>query len=419
MPPAILRPPAALNADLERTIVYLRKAQKDLRDRQEELRVLHEQMSASQARYRDLFDAAPIGYLITDLSSRIVESNRIASRMLAVSSSGIRGQRFEHFVALAERPRVLAQLSRCRRGRPVRPMEVHLRRENAGVIPTQVALLRAKISSRSKAEMRIIIVDLTDLKSAQAALEASRQTLERRVEERTRELTRLNHELASEIARRTQLEGQLLEISERERRRFGQDLHDETCQAITGHALELATLSQRLVNEGVELAPEFRKLAGKLNQLAENARRIAHSLHPVALGGGLVAALEDLAIATSQKLRCILRAQDPQVALSPEVELALYRIAQEALTNTVKHSDATRVVVRLQRSARRIALSIEDNGVGLPQPMPEKPSGMSLDILGYRARSIGAQLTIESVPQGGVRVTCHLPNSALGGNGAT
>jgi PAS domain S-box-containing protein len=395
---------------VEKVIDYLRKAQGQLRERHEKMRLIQEELRQSCRRYRDLFDAAPVGYVTANLSGRILESNRVAEAMLG-HEQVLRGHLFEHFISLDDRPAFATHFRRCRRGLAMRPFEVALRRQSGTTFPAQVRLLRSQAFVEDVDELRIIIVDLTEMKAIQEELEVSKRHLELRVETRTRELTRINDELETEIARRQRLEGELLEISERERRRFGQDLHDETCQALTGHAMELATLSQRL--KDTESAPELQRLAVRLNQLVENTRRIAHGLHPVCLSGGLSAALEELATQYSPKIPCDLHIEDLGITLSSEMELSLYRIAQEALTNTVKHAQASRVVVRLHRNGTRIVLSIQDNGVGLPKPMPENPGGMGLDILSYRARSMGAQLTIESLKKGGVRVTCHLPISAI------
>lgn len=394
------------------SVSYLLKAQHKLRERQQKLRAIHREMAESLQRYRDLFAAAPIGYITADINGRIIESNQVATTMLA-GSQILRGHLFEHFISTKDRDKFLEQFSRCRRGLPMSPIEVTLHRQSGVTFPAQVRLQRRQGPLEAGDALRIILVDVAELKAAQKELEASKRNLEQRVEARTRELTRINEELASEIARRQRLEGELLEISERERRRFGQDLHDETCQALTGHAMELATLSQRLKNTGSELAPGLQHLAIKLNQLVHHTRQIAHGLHPVCLSGGLSAALEELVTQYSPKVQCHLRAENLGLTLPADAELSLYRIAQEALNNTVKHAQASRADIRLHRNGTRIVLSIEDNGVGLPKPMPANPGGMGLDILGYRARSIGAHLTIESLTKGGVRVTCHLPLSAI------
>jgi PAS domain S-box-containing protein len=395
---------------VEKAIDYLRKAQGQLRERHGKMVLAQEELKKACHRYRDLFDAAPVGYVTANLAGRIIESNRIAEAMLG-HEQVLRGHAFEHFIALDDRPTFSKHFRRCRRGLSMRPFEVTLRRQSGETFPAQIRLLRSKAFADAGDELRIIIFDLAELKAVQTELETSKRLLEQRVEKRTRELTRSNAELENEIARRQRLEGELLEISERERRRFGQDLHDETCQALTGHAMELATLSQRLKN--TESAPDLQRLAVKLNQLVENTRQIAHGLHPVCLSGGLRAALEDLATQYSPKVSCDVHVANLAITLSSEMELSLYRIAQEALTNTVKHARASHAVVRLHRNGTRIVLTIEDNGIGLPKPMPAKPGGMGLDILGYRARSIGAHLTIESLTKGGVRVTCHLPISAI------
>jgi hypothetical protein len=291
-----------------------------------------------------------------------------------------------------------------------------LRRMSGHLFPAQLRLLRSKLPDEEGAlELKIVIVDLTELKETQHALEMAKQTLELRVEARTQELSRLNTDLAAEVDRRMQLEGQLLEISERERRRFGQDLHDETCQALSGFAMELKTLSKRVENGDPGVVPPLHQLALSLNDLVDKTRRIARGLHPVALAGGLSEALNELAANTSPKLHSVFRGDGRALPLTPEVELALYRIAQEAMTNVLKHANATQAVIRLDRHRTRVVLSVEDNGDGLPPEMPvaQNGGGMGLDILGYRARSIGAQLAVENLPRGGVRVACHLPMSAM------
>lgn len=251
------------------------------------------------------------------------------------------------------------------------------------------------------------------LLSEMEALRRAQEELERRVAERTAELRQANADLSAEIEQRARLESQLLAVSEHEKRRFGQALHDETCQSLAGLAMHAAVLARRLKKDGEETAPELKMLAAKLNELVEGTRRIAHGLHPVGLGGGLAPALEELVEMAGAKVRCTLQAAEGG-ALPAVVELALYRIAQEALDNALEHSKATRVCVRLRRG-RQVVLTIEDNGVGLTPRQLQAPAGragMGLDIMGYRAHTIGAQLAVENLPAGGLRVSCLLAEEA-------
>jgi PAS domain S-box-containing protein len=416
MPPGSKKKSAdnSLVTDLRRTIEFFQRAQKELRDRQLEMREMHQKMHNALVRYRNLFESAPVGYVIVNAASRILECNRVAAAMLG-RPSVLQGQHFLNFVPTPHRRRFQEYLAACWVGKMSGSFEIDLFRGFPDTFPAQIALAKADSVGTALRDIRITIVDLTELKMAQAALEKAKSHVERQVEKRTRELRRSNERLAEEVALRTRVERQLLEITERERRRFGQDLHDETCQSLTGLALEFSALSGRMKKDGVKMAPRFQHLAESLNTLVENSRAIARGLHPVCLGGGLLAALEELTNDVSRKVPCIFDGSLPGVTLPSEVELALYRIVQEALNNAVKHAHATRARVRLRRNLRSLSLVIEDDGVGLPEKAMEGTKGMGLNILQYRARSIGAELRVENLPRKGVKVACELPFSVLPG----
>jgi PAS domain S-box-containing protein len=400
-----------IDVDLQNTIEFLKKAQLELRERHQQMRALHEKTRVAWRRYRNLFEAAPIGYVITDARGRIMECNRMAAEMLG-DPGLMQGQPFWNFVALPERFEFRERFDGCRHGRQPR-FETRLLRSLKDSFPVQLALARSRDADSEMTDIRITLVDLSELKAVQAALERAKAHVEEQVEKRTRELQRSNEALAAEVARRTHVERQLLEITERERRRFGQDLHDETCQALTGLALEFAAFAGRLEKEGVQTPPNFRHLAHSLSALVENSRAIARGLHPVCLSGGLLAALEELTKDASRKVPCTFKGSLPGLKLPPEVELSLYRIAQEALNNTAKHANASTAAVRLWRNARSLHLTIEDDGEGLPEDTKRRRKGMGLDILNYRARSIGAEVMVANRPKGGVKVSCDLAFSTL------
>ena len=245
------------------------------------------------------------------------------------------------------------------------------------------------------------------LAKAHDELRRVRDELEQRVEERTRSLVETNAELNAQISRREKLESELLALSEREKRSFGQDLHDETCQGIAG----LSLIAETIARELGESHPEMRRKAALLHELSlkllDETRRIARGLHPAVLNDGLSAALEDLAARARVRMPCEFRG-DKSIETSEMEALTIYRIAQEAVTNSLRHARASQLRILFRPTSEGLILSVEDDGVGIPNPVPTGP-GMGLDIMGYRALTIGAQLVIERLPQGGTRVVCALP----------
>lgn len=221
--------------------------------------------------------------------------------------------------------------------------------------------------------------------------------------------------IATDIAHKERLEKEVLEISEREQRRIGQDLHDGLCQHLTGIALLSRSLQQKL---GAQASPETDcavRITGLLNEGIDQVRRVTRGLHPVPdEPTGLTLALQDLASAVghSGAIACRLECPDPVPIPDRTAATHLYRIAQEAVQNAIRHARPSNIVVRLGADEDSIRLAVIDDGVGLPAHRGGK--GMGLEIMNYRARTIGAQLSVEPAAPRGTAVTCVLPRDALG-----
>jgi len=237
-----------------------------------------------------------------------------------------------------------------------------------------------------------------------ASLRSLHAELEDRVRQRTAALT-------AEMAERERLTKELLKISEREQRRIGQDLHDSVCQHFTATALAGQVLAEKLAALSLQEAVD----AGKIVALVEDgitlARNLSRGIYPVELKAeGLTAALRELvANATEQfKVDCRLECEQPVPIHDVTTATHLYRIAQESITNAVRHGKARHIVIRLSRSEARTILSIMDNGSGLPDPLPETP-GMGLRIMAHRASMIGGTLSVRRAAVDGTVVTCTFP----------
>ncbi len=212
-----------------------------------------------------------------------------------------------------------------------------------------------------------------------------------------------------DITERKKLEAEILEISEREQRRFGQDLHDGLGQRLTGLEMLSHGLAEDLAKEAPAFARQARRLNRELRATVTEARLISHSLAPVPLSGdGLMRGLRELAASTSRLsgVKCGFACEPPVDVEDTAVATHLYRIAQEAVSNALKHGRAKRLEISLQERAGVLELSVQNDG----RPLPARPKGrgMGLNVMRYRAETIGASLLVEPAQPKGVKVTCTL-----------
>jgi signal transduction histidine kinase len=273
------------------------------------------------------------------------------------------------------------------------------------------------------------ISTLTLLRSVQVALRSRRrqyqvrdlvtqfanlnETLEHRVRERTRALRGANKALEKEIERRKGLEGQILEISDREQQRLGQELHDGLCQHLTAVAFMARSVAMRLKNHRVVDANDIEKIAELVNAAAADTRDLSRALHRFDVdAAGFVPSLQDLVDREIWKTPCRLEVK-PSFHIEDDVAAAhLFRIAREAVINANKHAQAREIVVKLERSPQGIVLRVTDDGVGFPSELNRK-QGLGCHIMNYRAQLIGGRLEIESPKRGGACVSCYLSNNTV------
>jgi len=228
--------------------------------------------------------------------------------------------------------------------------------------------------------------------------------LERRVEHRTAAL-------ASEIGERQRLEKNILEISERERRSIGHDLHDGLGQHLTGTAITAQLLAETLQERAASEAVDAHKIVGLIKTGIAQTRAMAKGLLLADIDAeGLTSALSEFCNTTAEqfRIRCTFRNDAP--AISPPVGTAnhLFRIAQEAVRNAVRHGGAKQIDVELRASQESLSLLVRDNGSGLPPPAA-RGTGLGLRIMAHRAGMIGATFAIEPAPEGGTVARCSLP----------
>ena len=252
--------------------------------------------------------------------------------------------------------------------------------------------------------------DATDQRRVEDELLHARDELEQRVVERTRELLATNNELEQTMAQRQQLERELLEISEREKRRIGEDLHDMVCQELTATALFLKSSATKVAKESRAAAQTLEESAQTVNRNVVVARELARGLQAVELSAsGLKNALRDLAAQACENsgIKCHFKAARGVRVPDDASALHLYRIAQEAVTNAVKHSGAKHVLITLDRNPTHTCISVQDDGKGLV--VRPRGKGLGLHMMRYRANALGGELKIERRRTGGTEITCVIP----------
>jgi two-component system, LuxR family, sensor kinase FixL len=217
----------------------------------------------------------------------------------------------------------------------------------------------------------------------------------------------------NDVTERKQLEREIIEIANREQQRIGNDLHDGLGQELTGIALMLKGVASQLRREGSAASSDVEEVIGLVNNAIENTRTLARGLSPLGSGRrSLGAAIQTLAARVSERfgvqVDCNLDFKEP-LRLSETAATHVYRIVQEALTNVVRHSGGTEASITLRTSDEELHLRVDDNGQGFAQTLPERPEGMGLKIMRYRAQTLGGDLSIGSAENSGVSVRFSCP----------
>jgi PAS domain S-box-containing protein len=224
--------------------------------------------------------------------------------------------------------------------------------------------------------------------------------------------------VSTDITDQRRVEREVLTATEHEQNRIGQDLHDNIQGNLTGIGFMLAAHKQHLLQENrrqADLVTQVDRLASLVTETIKQTRGLARALCPVDLkGDGLAKSLEQLATTTSSLFNVDCHCQcEPLVLLADELAAKqLYHIAQEALNNILKHARARSISIRLDQDKKELILTIEDDGVGMPERAAQA-QGMGLRTMNYRARLVGAALTILRGPSGGTTVKCVLPHRAI------
>jgi signal transduction histidine kinase len=222
--------------------------------------------------------------------------------------------------------------------------------------------------------------------------------------------------MVRDVTQRKRLEREIIEISGREQRRIGQDLHDSLCQHLAGIGFLGKVLEKKLGGGNQAIPEDASEIVQLIDQAITMTRSFARGLNPVMLeADGLMWALTELAANTERLfgITCRFESREPLLVQDNDVSLHLYRIVQEALNNAIKHGKADRIIIGASADGKGAVISVRDNGVGLTGGT-SLGKGMGLSIMKYRASIIGATLDVRNDESGGVIMVCALSTAPPG-----
>jgi PAS domain S-box-containing protein len=338
---------------------------------QKQTGIIREQLQVEAAlkeRYVDLFENANDMVFTHDLSGKVTSVNETGERLLQRNRKGIISRNLLDLIAEDQRNAAHQWLEQVIAGADLAPAEWDF-------VNTAGHRVKLEISSR-----------LIGQNGHKVEVEG----------------------VARDVTERRRLERELLEVSNREQRRIGHDLHDGICQQLAGIAYLVDILGDKLGEKAAAESAEAEKIGGMINEVTAQARSVARGLFPVRLDeNGLISAIEELADSASSrfKVNCRFSCDHPPHAVDNEVALHLYYIAQEATLNAVRHGKAANVNITLTPEGSRCRMTIQDDGRGFHAPATNR-AGMGIRIMRYRAKVIGASLDLASQAGSGTQISC-------------
>ena len=354
-------------------------------------RVMEQALRESEAKARAILDTAVDAIITIDARGMIESFNKAAERLFGYKPANVIGRN----VSLL--------------------MPDPYRSEHDGYLRNYCETGRAKIIGIG----REVIAQRSDGTVFPADLAVSEVKLGDR---------RLFTGIVRDISERKRLEQEILEISDREKRRIGQDMHDSLGQLLTGIGFKSKSLENKLAAKAIPESKIGKQIAELVTQAIMQARGLARGLQPVEpRPAGLMSALQELAINIQDlfHVSCVFVCPEAVDIPDPATATHLYRIAQEACNNAIKHGRAKHITIELTRAANAVALTVSNDGVSYGEAPAAAAAmtmtatkGMGMQIMRYRAAMIGGSISVRSNPAGGggTVITCQCRSAGSAGS---
>ena len=425
--------PPQTEADMQRLLHELQVHQIELEMQNEELQNARNEVEAGLGKYTDLYDFSPVGYFSIDEQGMILEVNLTGTALLGIERSRLIKRRLARFMAPTSRPVLQALLERVFADPGKQVCEAELVKEDDTHFWADLQAESTASLGGSQKGCRLAVSDITPLKRAQEAqrrMEAlatanrelnqeinRRKVVEKALKKSEQQASRL---LAKSLKLQEQLRHlshQVLQAQENERKRISRELHDEVLQTLAAVNVHLEGLKKEAVGHCRGCKKKITVTQQIVEQVVDIVHRFARELRPTLLDDlGLIPALrsyiKDVTKRTGLQIQFTSFTTDRVEELDNDRRTVLYRVAQESITNVVRHAQASLVEVNLRKLQGVIMLEIKDNGKSFRakrELSAAKHKRLGLLCMRERVEMIGGQFTIESNPNQGTIVRAEIP----------
>lgn len=359
------------NSFMERLAVYSQNLHQEIAERKQVEAALRE----SEEKYRSVMEAVPDPILVYDMDGLVTYLNPAFTKVFGWSEENCLGHQMVDFIEGGDWEKTHRGLWHCSHENGMSNFDTRCYRRDGSLV--HVSIRRATYRDRiGKLSGSVVVYrDVSEMK---------------------------------------RLEKELMDIGDKERQKFGHDLHDDLCPHLIGIVGLTTVLKRKLESQGVQDAMQLDKIKDFLKVAVVKCRQLARGLCPVNLvDHGLVAALRELADNVQSIFQvCCTFACETNVTVSDNtVATHLFRIAQEAVYNAARHAEPDQIQIRLTTGAGRLNLTVTDDGVGLPQG--RRNNGMGLRIMDFRATMIQASLAIQSCVNSGTRIQLQMQDPGI------
>ncbi len=358
----------------------------------EELQRSRSPLLQSDRWYAELYDLAPVAYLLFGPEGMIREINFTGAQLLGMERRHLIRKAFHRFMSNESRQTFYQFCRRLFTQGERQTCDLRLIRKDGRLL--DVHMVGIVHGSGLSTLCQAAFIDVTERKKAEEQLKSSRE------------------ELQASTARLQTLTAQVQAIHEEEKSILAREIHDELSQALTALKMDISLLPDRAAKNRKLFLEKLHSMSGLIDRTLERVREIVTELRPVVLDKfGLVAAIE-WQVSEFQdraKIKCEARLPSTEIPLSNEVSTAVFRILQEALTNVARHARATEVVVNLTNEGEQLVLSVSDNGIGIDKKTIDGYKSVGLLGMHERALSFGGTTEVMRLPERGTMVRVRVP----------